>query len=41
MSNKVPLKELCIENEWGKYGIPASAENFDENKIRYLRITDI
>lgn len=39
--SKIPLKELCIKDEIGKYGIPASAENFDENKIRYLRITDI
>lgn len=41
MNNKVPLKNLCIPEESGKYGIPASAEEFDENKIRYLRITDI
>jgi len=39
--SKIPLKNLCIKDEIGKYGIPASAENFDENKIRYLRITDI
>jgi type I restriction enzyme S subunit len=41
MSNKKLLKELCVNNEWGKYGIPASAEEFDINKVRYLRITDI
>ena len=41
MSKKIKLKELCIEDEWGKYGIPASAEKFDVNKTRYLRITDI
>lgn len=39
--NKIALKELCNSNEIGKYGIPASAEEFDVNKIRYLRITDI
>src|SRR5690349_6519545 len=39
--NRVPLKELCKENEWGNYGIPASAEDFDESKTRYLRISDI
>jgi type I restriction enzyme S subunit len=41
MNKKIKLKELCIEDEWGKYGIPASAEKFDINKTRYLRITDI
>ena len=41
MNKKIKLKELCIEDEWGKYGIPASAEKFDVNKTRYLRITDI
>ncbi|MBS1763569.1 MAG: restriction endonuclease subunit S [Bacteroidetes bacterium] len=42
MSNKkIALKHLCIENEWGKYGIPASAEDYDISKTRYLRITDI
>ncbi|WP_299885885.1 restriction endonuclease subunit S [uncultured Lacinutrix sp.] len=35
------LKELCFPNKCGIYGIPASAEDFDETKIRYLRITDI
>lgn len=39
--NKVLLKNLCRENEIGKYGIPASAEDYDESKIRYLRISDI
>lgn len=42
MSNKkIALKHLCIEDEWGKYGIPASAEDYDLSKTRYLRITDI
>ncbi|MDD5399559.1 MAG: restriction endonuclease subunit S [Sulfurimonas sp.] len=36
-----PLKELCIEGEIGKYGIPASAEDFSIKKTRYLRISDI
>ncbi|MCL1669904.1 restriction endonuclease subunit S, partial [Elizabethkingia ursingii] len=39
--NKVTLKDLCFEGEIGKYGIPASAEEFTEDKIRYLRISDI
>lgn len=39
--NRVPLKSLCKPQEIGKYGIPASAEEFDENKVRYLRISDI
>lgn len=39
--NKLPLKELCKPGQIGKYGIPASAEDFDANKIRYLRISDI
>jgi type I restriction enzyme S subunit len=33
------LEDYCLES--GIYGIPAAAENFDENKYRYLRITDI
>ncbi len=37
----VLLKDLCIENQIGKYGIPASAEGYDADKIRYLRISDI
>jgi type I restriction enzyme S subunit len=41
MNNKILLKDLCIEDNWGKYGIPASAEDFDVSKMRYLRITDI
>ena len=32
---------MCIEDEWGQYGIPASAEDYDISKTRYLRITDI
>jgi type I restriction enzyme S subunit len=39
--SRVLLKELCKKDEIGKYGIPASAEDFDVNKIRYLRISDI
>ncbi len=39
--NKVVLKDLCKKGEIGKYGIPASAEDFDESKFRYLRISDI
>jgi type I restriction enzyme S subunit len=35
------LKELCYKDRCGVYGIPASAEDFDTNKTRYLRITDI
>lgn len=41
MNKKILLKDLCIEDEWGKYGIPASAEEYDAAKTRYLRITDI
>ena len=37
--NKVKLSYICKEG--GKYGIPASAVNFDDNLFRYLRITDI
>ena len=33
--SKISLKDLCIKDEIGKYGIPASSENFDENKIRH------
>lgn len=38
---KYKLYELCKQNEIGIYGIPATAEEFSEEKIRYLRITDI
>jgi type I restriction enzyme S subunit len=38
---EVKLKELCKPDQIGKYGIPASAEDFHKNKTRYLRITDI
>ena len=38
---KVKLSDLCIESEIGKYGIPASAEAYDKNKVRYLRISDV
>ena len=33
------LIDLCVGS--GKYGIPASAIDYDENKYRYLRISDI
>ena len=36
-----PLKDLCFPNKCGVYGIPASAEDFEETKTRYLRISDI
>ena len=39
--NKVKLKDICLANAIGKYGIPASAETYSPNKTRYLRITDI
>ena len=39
--SKVLLKNICKPNEIGKYGIPASAEDYDESKVRYLRISDI
>ncbi|HEY5125309.1 MAG TPA: restriction endonuclease subunit S, partial [Ignavibacteria bacterium] len=41
MKNKeIPvLEDYCLES--GIYGIPAAAEEFDVNKFRYLRITDI
>lgn len=39
--SKVKLKELCKPNQIGKYGIPASAEDYDTGKVRYLRISDI
>lgn len=38
---KVLLKNLCKPNEIGKYGIPASAEEYNDEKVRYLRISDI
>ena len=41
MSRGVKLEELCIPDQIGKYGIPAVAEEFSEDKVRYLRITDI
>lgn len=39
--NSVLLKDLCLENQCGIYGIPASAEEYHDSKTRYLRITDI
>ena len=39
--NRILLRDLCLKNDWGKYGIPASAEDYDVSKTRYLRITDI
>ena len=41
MSRVVKLEELCLPDQIGKYGIPAVAEEFSEDKVRYLRITDI
>ena len=41
MLKKYKLGELCNQDEIGIYGIPATAEEFSEEKIRYLRITDI
>ena len=38
---KYKLSDLCIPNKIGIYGVPASAEDFSEDKIRYLRISDI
>lgn len=38
---KYKLGELCNQGEFGIYGIPASAENFSKDKVRYLRISDI
>ena len=37
--NEATLNELCIEK--GVYGVPYAAVEFDENKYRYLRISDI
>jgi type I restriction enzyme S subunit len=39
--NRELLKNLCLKDKIGNYGIPASAEDFDADKVRYLRITDI
>ena len=41
MSEVVKLEDLCLPEHIGKYGIPAVAEDFNEAKVRYLRITDI
>lgn len=38
---KYKLRDLCVPGKIGIYGIPASAEDFSEDKIRYLRISDI
>ena len=38
---KYKLGDLCFPDKIGIYGIPASAEDFSEDKIRYLRISDI
>lgn len=35
------LSSLCRPDAIGVYGIPASAEEYDVSKVRYLRITDI
>ena len=41
MSQVVKLKDLCLPDQIGKYGIPAAAEEYSEDKVRYLRISDI
>lgn len=41
MSVRPILKDFCIVEESGQYGIPASAEPYESSKVRYLRITDI
>ena len=38
---KYKLGELCVPNEIGVYGIPAPAEDYSSEKVRYLRISDI
>ena len=38
---KYKLSDLCVPDEIGIYGIPASAEDYSEEKVRYLRISDI
>ena len=38
---EILLKNLCKKDVSGQYGIPASAEEFDIYKTRYLRISDI
>lgn len=38
---KIKLRDLCFPEQVGKYGIPASAEEFSLEKVRYLRISDI
>lgn len=38
---KYKLGDLCVPDKIGIYGIPASAEDFSADKIRYLRISDI
>jgi len=37
----IKLRDLCFPEQIGKYGIPASAEEFSLDKVRYLRISDI
>ena len=39
--NKSKVGELIIENKSCQYGLGLAAEEYDENKIRYLRISDI
>lgn len=41
MLHKEKLISLCFAEESGQYGVPYSAEEFDKNKYRYLRISDI
>lgn len=37
----VKLSDLCKKDSIGIYGIPATAEEYSDEKVRYLRITDI
>lgn len=39
--NKSTVREITIQNESGIYGLGLAALPYDENKTRYLRITDI
>ena len=39
--NKAKVSELIIDNQSGIYGLGLAAEEYDESKVRYLRITDI
>lgn len=39
--NKSSVLDLIIKDKSGKYGLALPAEDYDTNKIRYLRISDI